>query len=110
MLWSLKRLSVFNAEHVLRGSIRNDYGKQKFTGGDYMKDKSTFPPLAVGVVGAGMTIGGAVLMFQIDPFTIAAAVNPLLVFVSGMTLSSIAIVLKKKHATKKHEVENGKQK
>jgi len=80
-----------------------------FTGGDYMKDKGTFPPLALGVVGAGMTIGGAVLMFQLDPFTIQTAVNPLLVFVSGMTLSSIAIVIKKKLAAKQHEVDNGKQ-
>ncbi len=74
-----------------------------------MKDKGTFPPVALGVVGAGMTIGGAALMIQIDPFTAAAAINPLLVFVSGLTLSSIAIVIRKKLATKKHEVDNGKQ-
>ncbi len=74
-----------------------------------MKDKSTFPPVALGVVGAGMTIGGAVLMFQTDPFTIVNAVNPLLVFVSGITLSSIAVVIKNKLKRNHEVIENDKE-
>ncbi len=74
-----------------------------------MKDKNTFPPVALGVVGAGMTIGGAVLMFQTDPFTVENAVNPLLVFVSGMLLSSIAVVINNKLKRNHEVVENDKE-
>lgn len=95
---------------MVRGSIRNDYGKQEFTGGDRMtKITGTFPPIALSVVGTVTTIGGAALMFTSPDYSISTLVQPLGVFFLGVFLSSVAIVLRKKQQKQKGQVENGKQ-
>lgn len=72
-----------------------------------MKGKGTFPPTVLGVIGAIITIGGALLMVGVDSFEVQNLVQPLGVFFVGIVMSSISIVLSKRQKRKEQQMTNG---
>lgn len=78
-------------------------GKQKFAGGDTMTVKNT--PVALGIIGTIITIGGAALMITSSSFAVQEVTQPLGVFFLGVVTSSIAIILRQRQQIKQESQE-----
>lgn len=94
---------------AVRGSMLNDYSKQKFTGGDKLTDKKGLSPTMLSIVGTIITIGGAALMFTAEDYSIQSLVKPLGVFFIGIVISSVAVILSRRDKRKEQEVKNGNE-